>query len=97
MPALAIVMGSLGLEQSGQLPRIALLERLGEASYSIYLTHLVALGFVAGPLRQLWAPLAVAIVVPWTCVVGWAVYRGFEKPFDRLSKTIMRMLWPKPA
>ena len=93
MPALAIVMGSLGIERGGQLPRVALLERLGEASYSIYLTHLIALGFVAGLLGQLWTPVAAAVVISFTCAVGWAVYRYAERPLDRLFKRMLRAVW----
>ncbi len=95
IPALAIVTGCLGIERSGHLPRLPLLGALGEASYSIYLTHVVAMSFVAGPLHRLWAPIAVSIALPYTCAIGWAVYRGFELPLHHLSKRTIRSIWVK--
>lgn len=97
MPALAIVMGSLGIERSGQLPRVPLLGRLGEASYSIYLTHILVLSLVGGLLRHLWAPFAVLLAIPLTCAVGWAVYLGFEQPILKLSKRLLRPRWASQA
>ena len=65
--------------------RLALtLERLGDASYSIYLTHIFALTAV----RKLWTSLGLAadpfgFVIVGTgsaLLVGYAVYRGVERP-----------------
>jgi exopolysaccharide production protein ExoZ len=97
MPALAITMGSLGIERSGHLPRYLILEQLGEASYSIYLTHFVLLGAVSGPLHHLWAPVAVTLFLILACTVGWIVHRLFERPLVALSKTVMRAIWSQPV
>ena len=93
VPAFAIVAGGLGIEAAGQLPRSRLLGTLGEASYAIYLTHFIALGVVAGLLHQLWAPLAVVLVIAWACLIGWLVHRGFELPMHRASKMAIALVW----
>lgn len=81
---------------------------LGDASYSVYLTHL----FVLGALRAAWNPLphtvpvAVAYVVTGvvlSVLVGWVVYRRVERPLLQTLKPgarsagsgwRLRMTWP---
>lgn len=81
----AVVAGAIGL--GTRAPRHALLERLGDASYSIYLTHtVVALLLV----QALWAriplqgPLQLAgyllTALGASALVGLASYRGLERP-----------------
>lgn len=95
IPALAIVAAGLGIERAGQLPTIKILEELGEGSYSIYLTHLLALRFIAAPLYPLWAPVALALAAIWCCVAGYLVHRAIELPTYRLTAAWLRRYWPK--
>ncbi len=94
LPAVAIVAAGLGIERAGQLPRLTLVGALGEASYAIYLTHLAVLWVIGPVLVSLWAPVAVAIAVVVTCVVGWAVHRAFERPMHRWTSAWVRRRWP---
>lgn len=95
VPAVAIVGAGLGIERAGQLPQIKLMAYLGEASYSIYVTHLLALRFVAQPLQHMWAPVALALAIAWACLFGWIVYRVFERPAHTLTKALVRQFVPK--
>ena len=89
LPAMAIVAGALGLESRFGSHVPALAQRLGDSSYSIYLTH----GFVlpllgvelllttTGPSMVRWIIMAAALLL--SCAVGLACYRWLELPMLR--------------
>jgi exopolysaccharide production protein ExoZ len=96
-----IVIGALSLESRRQLRGKGVLELLGDASYSIYLTHIVTLG----ALRTFWTmagwtapgpakpglPAAVTFICVATLVctaVGVAAYAGLEAPVTRAAKRL---------
>lgn len=95
VPCLAIVTAGLGIERSNQLPRLALLEALGDASYSIYLIHIIALQPIETILHSLWAPVALTLAIAWACAAGWIVHLVIERPLHRLSSRVTRHLWPR--
>ncbi|WP_297111782.1 acyltransferase [uncultured Devosia sp.] len=73
-----------------RLPRLPMLERLGDASYSIYLVHIFAVGAFAGVMLKLLghdnpvvAGGAVAMAIAGGLVAGWACYAMVEKPLMR--------------
>lgn len=75
----------VGLED--RLPHPRLLERLGDASYSIYLVHIFAVAAVAGVLLKLLEPGnglvvsgAIALAIVGGLGLGWMVYTVVEKP-----------------
>ena len=75
----------VGLED--RLPHPRLLERLGDASYSIYLVHIFAVAAVAGVLLKLLEPGnglvvsgAIALAIAGGLGLGWMVYTVVEKP-----------------
>ncbi|MBJ3785148.1 acyltransferase family protein [Devosia sediminis] len=83
--ACAAVALFVGLEH--RLPRVRLLEQLGDASYSIYLVHIFAVGAVAGVLLRLVddgnglvVGGAVALAIAGGLVLGWMLYTLVEKP-----------------
>jgi exopolysaccharide production protein ExoZ len=101
LPALMIVTGALSLErvslESRRPPRgKGVLELLGDASYSIYLTHIVTLSV----LRTFWnmaglakpgLPAAVTFIGVATVVctvVGVVAYAGVEAPVTRAAKRL---------
>jgi exopolysaccharide production protein ExoZ len=96
LPALAIVAGAVSLERrvAAMLPRWLLV--LGDASYSIYLTHgfvVPVIGLVFVYLR--WTSLAAEAVAVLAClfassIVGTLVYTAVERP-------IMLSLKPRAA
>jgi exopolysaccharide production protein ExoZ len=82
--AALVVYGSLGLPW-----RSRVLRDLGDASYSIYLTHLVALGV----LRVVWGKAGAGLWFMLACLVmssvtGWLVYRLIERPLVRAFRDV---------
>jgi len=77
VPALLILVGALALEQGGALPKWQLPKALGDASYSIYLLHVL----VGAVIVRLPVPLSVkvggALVV--SALVGDLAFRYFER------------------
>jgi exopolysaccharide production protein ExoZ len=56
LPAAVIVLAVVMLEKAQALPRIPALVRLGDASYSVYLSHILLLGIV----RLVWSKAGLA-------------------------------------
>lgn len=87
-PSAALVAGIVSIETSGALPRLAALHRIGDASFSIYLTHI----FLLGPMRRAFEPMTaglsptavalthVAAAIATSAVVGIVVWRWVERP-----------------
>lgn len=88
LPASLIVAGAVGLEAARPLPRVGMLRTLGDASYSVYLVHGLAIS-AAFRLLQAWpAPRGVVFVAALLAglAAGFAVYRGIEQPLSRLFR-----------
>lgn len=83
VPAALVVAGALGLEASGRLPRLAPLLVLGNASYALYLTHVLVLHAFRPALLPLPAVVALPIVVAACIAAGWLLHAGVEKPATR--------------
>ena len=91
LPAAGIVLGALMLEKGERAAGSAWVQRLGDASYAIYLTHFFVtqaaikacemLGLEGGAL--VWAMLATLAAV---VAVGLAVHLLVEKPLARLLR-----------
>lgn len=85
-PALLIVAGLTAIEDERGLPRIPLLLAVGDASYSLYLTHPLVIGAVA-VLLGTWRPwLFIPLSLVLACGVGWLSWRLFEKPVTAALK-----------
>lgn len=87
-PCVLIVWATLGL--GAYVPRIRMLERLGDGSYAIYLFHLL----LVVPLGEVWArlpmlhsgPGAILFVIVTMCLVsqmGVWIFRYLEQPMQR--------------
>lgn len=86
LPAAAIVGGALSIDRAGRWPRVRWLERLGDASYAIYLTHRMAIvgGFTALGLMPLIAILPLTLA--FALAVGVLVHLWIEKPLLKALK-----------
>lgn len=80
----------LALRSEGRLPHFALLERMGNASYSIYLVHIFAVALIAGVGLKLIGPNLPGIVPVVTVLaiatgiwLGLLLYRFVEQPLVR--------------
>jgi exopolysaccharide production protein ExoZ len=78
----------VGLE--ARLPRLRLLEELGDASYSIYLVHIFAVAAFAGVLLHLVEPgnaavvaMAIVLAIAGGLALGWIIYQLIEKPLTQ--------------
>jgi len=89
LPATAIVAGALGLERCLREAVPALVQRLGDASYSIYLTHGLVLPLLGAGLSRItmkpgaitWLVMVLGLFL--SSVVGLACYQWLELPMLR--------------
>jgi exopolysaccharide production protein ExoZ len=80
LPAAVIVAGTLPLE--GRLPQLRLMDLLGDASYAIYLTHLISLAFLllVWPQIDLGEDVLAALSFTTAVVTGVVVHLCAERP-----------------
>lgn len=100
LPGAGIVLCALVLERSGAVLRTGWVQRLGDASYAVYLTHFFVtqaavkvtdkLG-LTGPVATILALIATLVGV---AVVGVAVHLLIERP---LAKAVRRLRPRRPA
>lgn len=87
VPSLLIVAGCIGIEHAGKWPTVAFgpLERLGDASYSLYLTHGIV---VAAVHRAMGISLPSTMVILFASVaIAFALFYFFERPITRLGRS----------
>lgn len=85
-PALLIVTGALGLEAAGLAPRWPFVRFLGDASYSVYLVHALAISVALrlAQLAGLSGPVAFAAAVTCGVAAGCLCYLLVERPLLRV-------------
>lgn len=85
VPAVLVVAGALAVEgEAGGVRDRPLARVLGDASYSIYLSHTLLVSALS-PLARVLDPLAfVAACVAASCALGVATFRLVERPATRL-------------
>jgi exopolysaccharide production protein ExoZ len=93
-PSFLLISGSVSLErQIARAPSVLLVE-LGNASYSVYLFHPFAIGFVAIVWERLMPSLSKSIFVLAallsSAVVGWIAHKLIESPLIVLFKSRRR-------
>ncbi|MEZ2218450.1 acyltransferase family protein [Rhizobium sp. RCC_161_2] len=86
--AVALVLGTVSLERGGKLPDIPLLTYLGNASYSIYLWHTLAVSVVLKLMARTELPSDVATFICLLAglLLGVCAYELVEKPVRGLLK-----------
>jgi exopolysaccharide production protein ExoZ len=102
--AFASVLVLLAVRLERGLPRVALLEQIGDASYSIYLVHIYEVAILAGFAftllnpADIWADYVVAAVsIAGGTVAGLLVYRFVERPVLRLVNGLFGRRRPAEA
>lgn len=86
VPAVLIVAGAVSLERHGVIPRWRALRGLGDASYSVYLVHGLAISAVVRILAALGiqaAPAVFAASMAAGLMGGMLVYHLVEQPLTR--------------
>ncbi len=86
--AAALVLGVLSFEKHGAVPRLPVATYLGDASYSIYLWHTMAISVVAraASMLALPGPVAFAAAVIAGTALGAAAHETLEKPIAAFIK-----------
>ena len=88
IPAAVIVAAAIVCEQRGWRLRSSLWERLGDASYSIYLAHpfvltgirIAAKSLPISPQQPVVGVITVVLAVILSGLIGYLVFRWFERP-----------------
>lgn len=91
--AFLLVAGVVGLEPLLRRHPVPLMKLLGDASYSIYLTHVLSLGLfvkLAAKFGFAGTMLSDLLMIALCAAAGCAVYLLFEKPVGRLMKPLTR-------
>jgi exopolysaccharide production protein ExoZ len=93
IPAAAITLGAVSLEREGMVPKIRWLKLLGDASYSIYLTHYLAWLAVSIVLVKLEIGLNLPVyflTVVIAIFAGVATYVCVERPAGAFLSNLLR-------
>jgi peptidoglycan/LPS O-acetylase OafA/YrhL len=98
IPAAVIVAAAIICEQRGWRLRSSVLERLGDASYSVYLAHPFVLTAIRvgakslpfSPQNPLVGACTVVLAVVLSILTGYLVFRCFERPV----LGAMKRVWP---
>lgn len=95
-PMFLVVAGLVAVEHGGGLRRIGWLKLLGDASYSIYLAHFLAILLVDHPLHNgRWSFVLPAIAAG--LAAGLACYWGLERPLLSILRRRPPGFLPSPA
>ena len=103
VPAFLLVAGAVSLERAGPIPALPPLRALGDASYSLYLVHGLAISAAFRLLQKAGVtatPVLVAVAIIAGVAAGLAAYLLVEKPLMKLFQTGMaarRTRAPRPA
>jgi exopolysaccharide production protein ExoZ len=92
VPAALIVFGAVSLESGNTVPTIRVLKILGDASYSIYMTHWFAWLAVSIVVAKLGGSLSLAIyfaTIFVAIILGVATYVCVEQPMGRFLSRIL--------
>lgn len=81
IPAFAMVAGAVAVERAGRWPSLPFAEKIGDASYSLYLLHGIAIAFLH-KLPQIFL-VTPFIMVALSLTLSLAAYHMFEKPVSR--------------
>ena len=95
-PALLLVAGVVSLEGRKPFPDIGWLKLLGDASYSIYLTHVVVIQLMSHVLRDSHLTFA-AVTIPLSIAAGLAVYFAIERPLMAALRSRKSAALPSPS
>ena len=82
-PALLLVAGAVTIEKAGPLPHVGPLRLLGDASYSIYLCHVLATELFTHVIPT-WHWTYVPIAIAASVLLGIGCHFAIERPLLRL-------------
>ena len=86
VPATLVVAGAVSIEADGGWPRWSWLGALGDASYSLYLTHTLTIGALAMTIGAWNPPVFVPLAMLVGTAGGLACFQWIEKPLLSLLR-----------
>jgi exopolysaccharide production protein ExoZ len=90
VPSTVLVAICVWTERTRDIPRVPVLRNLGDASYSIYLTHPIIFALGAGAFALgLPRPLAAAALVMLVALASWPIHRFIEIPLMSASRRLL--------
>lgn len=95
IPSALLILGAVFLERKGSWPNFPIMHRIGDSSYSLYLTHIFTLPIVMGILlkidakHSLHGDLVCVALVFVAAFVGYAVHKLVEKPVDQYLRGLL--------
>ncbi|WP_074068838.1 acyltransferase family protein [Rhizobium gallicum] len=107
LPAVLLLIGALSYERNGRQRIFEFFRHIGDASYAIYLSHLLTIAFCKyvfdktglepgnaslGQQLSLFAAVFVACMA-----VGMACYHALDKPSHQWMKQWLRRYWARPT
>lgn len=94
IPAFFVLLGAVSLERYARVAAPRLLCALGDASYSLYLSHVLVISAVARfyarfalPALGLWVGTALCFAI--AIAAGYLSYRVIERPLNELFKRVL--------
>ncbi|MFL9903782.1 acyltransferase [Paraburkholderia fungorum] len=101
IPSILLVLSVTSIEATDGWPRsilARLMGSIGDASYSLYLSHIITISLLNAPLLMFASRLGIAqpnfmlfVFVAAAVVCSIAVYRFVERPLTRLARHALRM------
>ena len=86
IPAFLLVAGAVIIEKNRSVPLVPALAMLGDASYSVYLTHTLTISAI-GKFKTHFNPLSFFVAsLVLSALIGIAAWRLFERPFAEFLK-----------
>jgi exopolysaccharide production protein ExoZ len=86
VPATLVVAGAVSIEADGGWPRRGWMETLGDASYSLYLTHTLTIGALAMTIGAWNPPVFLPLAMLVGTAGGLACFQWIEKPLLSLLR-----------
>ncbi len=96
IPSALLIAGVVFIERGNSWPKLPFFERIGDSSYSLYLTHpftLLLTGkliLMIDPSHWLYGDFVLLAMIPISIVVGFAIHRLIERPADRFFRNIFK-------
>lgn len=97
IPAFLVVAGAVIIEKNRSVPLVPALALLGDASYSIYLTHTLTISAIGKFKAYFNAPTFFVASLTLSALIGVAAWRLVERPFAEFLKPRPRLRQPHLA
>jgi exopolysaccharide production protein ExoZ len=89
-----LLAGAIGLEDAGRMPRMPLLQLVGDASYSLYLLQFFAINPVHKRLATWPVPVSTTIALIGSTILGLICYALLERPLHLMSSRLQALAVP---